>query len=376
MRYAPITLLLILAVGCTPDQGTDAADDTQVWVAEIAPEAALSVGGVDAEGSAQFAGITSLLWTDEGTIWVADGQSHEIRVFDSAIEHVQTVGGEGDGPGEFTTVAVTGVLPDGRILAFDRGGRRVVVYLADGTLDSTSPIAPPGGSSFDLVGVTSAGTVVGQTWSGVPSSGITEGNRYTDTVHVVAWEDVGSAPDTLAAVPGRVFVPREGDIEILPFTSHPAVTVSDEVYTSSGADFVIERHARDGSTATFESDRLPQPVDAEMRGAYRARLEETWPEPLLSSMLEVMDNPHVPDQLPAYSDLVVASRGELWARVWTLDGREASDWDVFSPDGHLIGRVTNPPDFRLMEVVGDTAIGVFTDELGVEYLETRRVTGR
>ena len=71
-------------------------------------------GGPDAFGDAAFATVDAL-----DRLWIVDSQANEVRVFDGEGRFVRTVGGRGEGPGEF--MGLGGVLhgPDGEMWAED-----------------------------------------------------------------------------------------------------------------------------------------------------------------------------------------------------------------------------------------------------------------
>jgi hypothetical protein len=60
--------------------------------------------------------------------------------------------------------------------------------------------------------------------------------------------------------------------------------------------------------------------------------------------------------------------GYLWVADFNPPGDDNSAWTIFDPAGVLSGRVTTPRDFGILEVGVDYLLGVYRDELGVEYL--------
>ena len=60
--------------------------------------------GDAAEGATEnsFGDIRAVTFDPLGRIWVVEGQANEIRIFDEEGRHVRTIGGDGDGPGEFS----------------------------------------------------------------------------------------------------------------------------------------------------------------------------------------------------------------------------------------------------------------------------------
>ena len=69
----------------------------------------------------------------DGSIYVADGYGNSVvHRFAADGRHLSTLGGPGEGPGEFTTPHGIWVLPDGRVAVADRENNRVQVFTAEG----------------------------------------------------------------------------------------------------------------------------------------------------------------------------------------------------------------------------------------------------
>lgn len=72
-----------------------------------------------------FHRIRDGILTDDG-FWIADGGSNEIRFYSSDGSFQFALGGPGDGPGEFRSLARIFLLEPDSLLAFDAGGRVTV----------------------------------------------------------------------------------------------------------------------------------------------------------------------------------------------------------------------------------------------------------
>jgi hypothetical protein len=60
----------------------------------------LRLGSLDGTGPTLFAQIAAILPDDAGNIYILDYPTQEIRVFNASGDHLRTIGGEGQGPGE------------------------------------------------------------------------------------------------------------------------------------------------------------------------------------------------------------------------------------------------------------------------------------
>ena len=83
----------------------------------------------------------------------------------------------------------------------------------------------------------------------------------------------------------------------------------------------------------------------------------------------------LPATLPAYTELVVADRGDLWARRYSLPGAATVRWDVFAAAGVYEGRVEIQATLRVVAVADGQLLGIDRDALGVERVQVWNVTG-
>lgn len=81
----------------------------------------------------QFGRIASVVSDLEGKIYVLDGFTQKIRVFDSTGAYSHTVGRRGRGPGEFLAAHAMTLEPGGVLLVVDDGTARYSLFALDGT---------------------------------------------------------------------------------------------------------------------------------------------------------------------------------------------------------------------------------------------------
>ena len=77
--------------------------------------------------------------------------------------------------------------------------------------------------------------------------------------------------------------------------------------------------------------------------------------------------------LPAYDQIVVADDGKVWARVYWPELLAPATWDVFAPSREWLGPVRTPEGFTGSAVAGGKLVGVWRDELLVEYVRVYRL---
>jgi hypothetical protein len=82
---------------------------------------------------------------EDGRIAVLNGGTQEIRFYDATGTYLRSVGGEGEGPGEFESPRDLRRTSDGALRVFDNGRMLVTRFDAQGTYLESSP---PGRISF------------------------------------------------------------------------------------------------------------------------------------------------------------------------------------------------------------------------------------
>ena len=79
-----------------------------------------------------------------------------------------------------------------------------------------------------------------------------------------------------------------------------------------------------------------------------------------------------PEAFPAFSSLLSDDRGRVWAEIYPLLHADERRWLVFEA-GRAVGEVRVPAAFRVMAVGEDHLAGVWTDDLGVEFVRIYRL---
>ena len=74
------------------------------------------------------------------------------------------------------------------------------------------------------------------------------------------------------------------------------------------------------------------------------------------------------DFLPAHGALFADALGYLYVEDYRLPGEEVPTFNVFDPQGRLTGRLQLPAGLQVLEVGEDYLLGLYRDELDVEYL--------
>ena len=77
----------------------------------------------------------------------------------------------------------------------------------------------------------------------------------------------------------------------------------------------------------------------------------------------------MPPTMPAFTDFLLDSEGNLWVKRFHPSWEEGNRWGVFSPDGEFYGNVDMPIGLEVMDITADYVLGVTRDDLDVERVE-------
>lgn len=385
-RFRPLVpTLLLLAPACAGERVGDVAGATTLvdtvagvvhvlntgtapeWelalVASIGPESAMEEGTPRA-----FGAVSSVTFGPDGTLFVADRLNHEVRVFAEDGSHLRTFGREGEGPGEFATLASlhwTG----SKLLALDFRNGRVGELSAEGDwLDQRTEFAGIGGGGGSLRFYPATGDrAYVLTYSPDRSAMIFAGH-----------DDAGPAADTLLALDApegtisgircaSATAIRSYPIPFAPrIVQHPGP--ESVLYSALTTDYAIYE-TRGADTLRIVQRELPaEPVtDAEWEAGiepYRQFIDEN-----PSADCEPR-RPEKPTVKPLVEELFVAPDGRLWVEVVRDAGNR---WEVFDPDGALVGSLPALDRTVTLAFGPDRLAAVRRDSLGIDRVEVHRV---
>ena len=400
----PFGVLLLLA-GCgdnePPSMSAQVADSAGVAIvtnptsaaayATIAPEPILSIGSigaVDGPDEVLFGRIASVALDGAGNFIVADGQADEIRIFDAGGVHLRTLGGPGDGPGEFRALVGAWPTAEGVIVAVD-GQLRLARFGPKGELLATATLEGPGEQPLirpvRLAGPGALLSLV-QTSLEVLLEGLSNprGNAPENAPEYLVRHDLaGAMIDTVAMVPGQtthISSQSRGSTTMVqmmhvPLSAAPASTASPEgrVAVTAGRSYEFHLHRPDGTLervvrlAEEPPVRTDAHLEAWVRGSTGGR--ESLDDAEVEAAMRRYEEMPMSERLPAWKSLLIADGGEIWAWRFAIRGAETIRWDVFGADGGFLGQVAVPASHRVQHVGEGIVTVVSTDDLGVERVE-------
>jgi hypothetical protein len=413
-----LALACVAAAGCdaAPSGGADAEltvrvdtlGDTivvrtergSVWGAGARLEPMLRIGELDGPAEYVFGNIGGVVLAEDGFLYVLESQVPEVRVFDGVGHHVHSFGRRGGGPGELARPTGLALLPDGRVLVSDPANGRINVYSAGGESLDSWPISG-GFFSSNQVQTTADGAAYVMAMLSEPlSTSMRTGLVRTgpdgtpaDTIPPPTWD---------FEPPALIAQFESGDSRSISRTAVPFGPVSTWTFSPLGimvggvsTRYAIEAFQPDGRILRIERAAEPVPVSPGER-AHREFLT-------VRNMRNTdpgwrWNGPAIPATKAPFYSVRADADGRIWVRVAApgevvppderpepRPGEEAGPepwtepgvYDVFHPDGRLLGTLRLPPRFSWYGSRGEQVWGISRDELDVQYVTLWRLeTGR
>ena len=363
------------------------------WVVDTVPE--YQVGDSDGEEPYLFSRIEGARQLADGRVVVVDRATCDWRFFGSDGVFLERFGGRGDGPGEFRDRGsaqcklVLSLHPDS---LFGWDGANLSVFNDGGRFVRRQLLPWPNYGVATVVGVADGVAAVEQGGIHIPG-GPGQLSRAPDPAHFamleletqrLLWEKIGLQRYHTYGIdnPGGLM-----GVKALPFDIRPSAAISgDGLYLTLGENQGPEIRQYGPGGHLGRVIRLVEPVpgapsrrdirslaDFELEGwevadstrarAYRERESRYSALPM-------------PEVMPVFSGLLVDDEGWLWAELYRFEVLAPVRWLVFDPNGEGVGSVDLPPDLDVWQIGRDFVLGVWEDELGVEYVRRHALTGR
>jgi hypothetical protein len=392
MKRGPWFVLILVSIGCQGEAGStnsgfqvDTLEGGTKWVrngtegrwTRTAQDAwtlreDLSIGRLDGDGPDLFGLVRNVIPGIDGTIWVLDSQAQELRQFASDGGFLRTLGGPGEGPGEFgrNTCAFAG--PHGEIWV--ESGGRWQRFNANGELLGGQPVT----RSLACGILTWRGEELAAAFSEYDPA--TQELSGALILHERSPDGTVTTRDTLPmpTIPDRPTVEwfidgRRVRSARLPLAHSPGYFLQDSgVFwvTDGSGDYRFRRQALEGDTLLIV-ERSHEPVsapdsirNAEIEGLY-------WNDVGYPDGFRESD---VPRDFPPFERIVEATDGTVWMRRRVQGGQVS--YDVFRATGEFLGAVPLPSglrEFREHSITDSYVYGVARGELDVQYVVRLRI---
>jgi len=326
--------------------GSPAWKGEESW--QVNPVPALEIGSLDGPEGEVFHEIVRVQRAGDD---VLVSEKTELRFFDSLGQVARTLGGRGEGPGEFEWIIST-LVCDERIVVSEVMRMHITVFDGGGT-PSTIPIPPPerpGDLSPVSLRACSPEGIVG---------------TLPGAVVLVREEEVGL--DTLLAFPGTQI--HRG--LIVPFGGGSRVAIQDNlIYRIDTRVPEVRLFGLDGSLRRIlrfplESRSVTDEDIERIRGQY---LDVRY-DSLREEIEQLLNEVTIPSTMPLFSQLKLAPDGTVWLRAYQpFEDEEENLWFAVESTGLFLGSVDLPSGFSVHEFGSRDVLGVWTDEYDVEYV--------
>lgn len=330
-------------------------------------------GGAGADGAlGRIAGVTRL---SDGRVVVADQSTLQLKFYDASGRHLKSVGGKGQGPGQFrdfntiTRLAGDSIAVETRDIAS--------IFAPSGTFVRNVQFGPfsPGALQTPFVsalGRFDNGTAVVADFP-QGQRGPAGARQWVDSASLFLVDRAGTVVRPLGKAPIVVFVAGTTHPSPLDFGPQAA-------YASSGLAFhwgFPDQYAIRVYDADWKLERIirrawtPRPltgaeIDVYVDGWMQMWSKQTGAE--REAERKEMREQTYPEFLPAYSAILATAPGEIWVRepdltgapgCWCLAGLSTvpSKWSVFDAGGRWLGDVAMPPRFIPLEIGADYVLG-------------------
>jgi len=366
MRRYLAVIFILFSTACSSETEPDVPEDISslenlaVYSGEAAPlndisfERQARFGDTDDVYIGSMAGVAVM---DDGTMFLADRTEAVIHVYDASGEYQTSIGGKGEGPGEFLSVSSVR-LHEGELFALDTQQQRVSVfdaaernYLRSHTL---------GGGTQDLSGFpVAAEPLSGSRFFVLYNSMQNENDKfYRRYMPRILDAEGNTIASEFMEFPRSEMLMLQSDnmirITSLPFTgeSHIGFNQNEEIVTGFSDRFLFHVISLDGDTlrSIYHSKTLPLFDRAEML----ANIEDETSRNEISKM-------DIPEKSLAFETLYIDEEDRFWVSSPT-ENTELNDWWILAESGEKLAEFSRPASDRIVMVKSDSAYFRETDE--------------
>ncbi len=392
----PLALALALLVACSDagnesDTGAVGTLDGPDVIVNAVTEEVFAVGSAMATDWQAFGNVRSVHFDAQANLHIFDSNADHIVVVGPDGSLIRTVGGPGEGPGEFGNVTTAIVAPDGSYTVM--GFTRIDLFEPDGdfvrsiTMDPfttgmvMATMALPDGrlltGQIMRFGSDEEADEVGRPIHIFPLDGTETELLYT------AWElpEEGGDESTAESTSGGTLFRFAAGRAFEPRLQYDLLT-DGRLALIDSIGYRVKLIGLDGSvTGTIERPIAPLPVDDAVMEAERARYSEREASEVVTSSgvnvqieREGVEGRTFADELPVLYDLEVDWEDRIWLERWGPTGDDDGPTDIVTPNGDYIG--TLPPDgLRTPDAFGPGGLLAYieTDEMDVPTVRVLRL---
>jgi hypothetical protein len=350
---------------------------------DVALEERAVIGALEGPDEYIFGWISDVALGPDHTVYVADIQVPVVRRYSPEGDYLGDVGKRGQGPGEYLQVTGLETLPDGRLAVWDPMNRRVSLFHPDGSFAESFRVEAGfrGPDPFE-VDVEGRLYVKDAEWVGEPRRPRPFWLRFAADGELL--DTVPIPPEN--GSPSYVLITSQGPRRPFPTRTVSALTPEGSMAWGRTDEYAIYMPRAAGSVLRIERPYEPVPV----KRAERRQWEHFTEQFATRSEGEgrPFERPSIPDTKPPFRDFLVDAEGRIWVSVYTegyeaelseeylaeREGRairrwrEMPEWEVLSPEGRFLGRVSLPASSQPYAARGNALVTVRRGEWDESYV--------
>jgi hypothetical protein len=326
--------------------------------------------GTEGDPDYEFVSITAAFRLPNGAIAVADRQTTSIRIYSDKGLLTGKLGRQGEGPGEFRSISELFVTGD-TLTTFDSRLFRLTHYLAGGTLVGTQPVRTAEDRRVHVTGRLASGrwlvtTPHSPSWTQGPGV-------YRDTLQVGLLAPAASGPVRwLGSFPGAslfAYMPGENKsqwaVGWLFFAPTSLVElVGDTVVVGDTGVPELKYYRPDGRLLR----QVALPIAAPDLSRHRAEARDEALTQQGANPGYIQASYEAPRPAPHYRDVLVASDGQLWIRLFEDRPAGLVPYVILDAAGNVRARISLPARSRVLSVQRPWVLVILRDDNDVERL--------
>jgi hypothetical protein len=335
----------------------------------------LQIGGIASDPEYEFWRVSQVLRASDGRILAANRGTFQVRSYDRDGTFLSAFGTEGEGPGEFRSLSRVFLSTGDSLLIYDGGLGRVSLFDPDGNY-AGQMILPSRALGFSVRprGVLPEGGLL------LVGGGATAFSTGGDTqiVQDSLWYMIGDwghpKVDTIARFPesDRYIISTDQFVGILepPFARVASTAVhGGEILYGMGDRYEVQVFTPQGNLRRIIRRALAaRPLTGDQIESFLSPEIPPGEEPLPNWWSEETGRFDFPTSIPFFDHLLADRESHLWVRRVSWPEEGSTLWDIFDPAGRLLTSLRTPAGLQVHDIGADYMLGVWKDELEVEYL--------
>lgn len=370
-----------------------------LWTAQqalhLSKTPALVIGTQDGEAY-EFSAIKGAARLSGGRFAVADERSRQIRFFDSTGRHTKTVGGKGQGPGEFDSdLDRLTVLPGDTLVGLHYNGFRIVSlftgmgnFVTQLNLSFTPPKLGQRPPPRQRVQETLSGMLrVVQEYANPLDR--PAGTHWIHTAQISIVDRDNKVVTTLGEFPVGHYEMREHPEYLWLGSTGQFASFGNTFYFGFGDDYSVRVYTAQGNLSRIlHRQWTASPITKADINTFTTEWSKRWAnKPGPEGDKERADIRSAPyaTKVPAFTQLIADRVGRLWVREAHLaDAPRAGNmstsplvptaWSVFDTSGKWLCDVTMPAFFLPTDIGSNYVVGVARDADGVQTVAMYSLT--